>query len=267
VSRTHDAAPVTDLTGLTAGTLRFGRRVPHSHPQWWRAGVWMLGMQAYLALWFWAIVLFFAVAFVVLLSQVGEITISVFQFAAHGALWFPFSLMVTVAAVQITSHVGNGMTRRSFAQAALLTTAVVGLAYGLLMAVGLAVEGALYDRAGWPHLHVADTGPSGAVRAEPWNEGFLVSALTYAVRTAAGAVAGLLVGTAYYRLGALRGTLALPLAVLPALTSQDDLAAVVAEALGMTLPAYDLVNLAVVVLAALAFWQLVRNVPVAHSRS
>lgn len=263
MSRTHDAAPVTDLTGLTAGTLRFGRRASHSRPQWWRAGVWMLGMQAYLALWFWAIVLFFAVAFVVLLSRVGEISISIFQFAAHGALWFPFSLMVTVAAVQITSHVGNGMTRRSFAQAALLTTAVVGLAYGLLMAVGLAVEGALYDRAGWPHIHVADTGPSAAVRAE----GFLVSALTYAVRTAAGAVAGLLVGTAYYRLGALRGTLALPLAVLPALASQDDLAAVVAEALGMTLPAYDLVNLTVVVLAALAFWQLVRNVPVAHSRS
>lgn len=268
MSRTHDAAPVTDLTGLTAGTFRFGRRLPPGRPQWWRAAVWMLGMHTYLALWFWATILFLAVAAgVVVLNLVGTIGVSILQFAAHGALWYPFSLMITVAAVQLTSHVGNGMTRRSFARAAVLTTVVVGLVYGVLLAVGLAVEGALYDRAGWAHGHIANTGESGDVRSEPWNEHVLVSAATYAVRSAGGAVSGLLVGTAYYRLGALRGTLVLPLTVLPALAGQDDLADVVADALGVSLPVYDLVNLAVVALAALAFWRLIRNIPVAPPRS
>jgi len=269
VSRTQDVAPVTDLSALTAGTFKFGRRVPTSRPQWWRAGAWMLGMQTYLALWFWGVILVLAVAAVVVVSQVAEIGTSIFQFAAHGALWYPFSLMVTVVAVQLTSHVGNGMTRRSFAQATLLAAVYVAVLYGLAMAVGLAVEGALYVRAGWPHVHVASVGENAAAPGAPalWDDGFLVSAGTYAVRTAAGAVSGLLVGVAYYRLGALRGTLALPLTVLPALMSQDGLATVVAGNLGTSPAAYDLVNLAVVALAALAFWQLVRNVPVAPPRS
>lgn len=267
MSRTRDAAPVTDLASLTGGTFKLGRRLPYSRPQWWRAGAWMLGMHTYLALWFWAVVLCLAVVALVVLNQAGTVGVSVLQFAAHGALWYPFSLMITVAAAQITSHVGNGMTRRSFAQAALLAVVLVGLLYGVLTAVGLAVEGALYDRAGWPHAHVANTGESGDVRAVPWSEGVLVSAATYAVRSAGGAVAGLLVGTVYYRLGALRGTLALPLTVLPALAGQDDLADVVADALGLSLAAYDLLNLAVVALAALAFWRLVRTIPIAPPRS
>ncbi|WP_418607795.1 hypothetical protein [Georgenia sp. SUBG003] len=267
MSRTQDAAPVTDLGSLTAGSFRLGRRIAPDRPQWWRAGAWMLGMQTYLALWFWAVVLLLAVVAVVALGQADAVGMSVLQFGAHGALWYPFSLMITVSAVQLTSHVGNGMTRRSFVRACLLATAWVGLVYGLAMAVGLAVEGALYDRAGWPQVHVATTGDDAAVRVAPWDEGFAVSAVTYAVRTAGGAVAGLLVGTAYYRLGALRGTLALPLTVLPAVAGQDDLAHVVADSLGISLAAYDLVNLAVTALAALAFWRLVRNIPVAHQRS
>ena len=267
MSRTQDAAPVTDLASLTVGTFKLGRRLPPSRPQWWRAGAWMLGMQTYLALWFWAVVVGLAVAALVVLSQLAEIGTSVFQFAAHGALWYPFSLMITVSAVQITSHVGNGMSRRSFYRASLLTIGYVGLVYGLAMATGLAVEGALYDRAGWPHVHVTSVGESAVPRGGPWEEGFLVSAFTYAVRSAGGAVAGLLVGTAYYRLGALRGTVLLPLTVLPALAGQDDLASVVADALGLSLAAYDVVNLAVVALAALVLWRTIRRIPVAPPRS
>ncbi|MCK6210667.1 hypothetical protein KZX45_08955 [Georgenia sp. EYE_87] len=267
MSRTRDAAPVTDLTGLTGGSLRYGRRVPHSRPQWWRAASWMVRMHAYLGLWFWAIVLVVALTAAGVVSRVAQIEVSILQFAAHGALWFPFSLMITVVAVQLTAHVGNGMTRGSFVRAALLAAAATGLTYGSVLAVGLAVEGAIYDGVGWPHLHVATTGPGADDVVAPWSLGLPTSAFVYAVRTAGGAVAGLLVGITYYRLGGLRGTLLLPLTVLPAIVGQDDLAARAADAVGVSLPLYTLATLAVLALAAWAFSRLTRNAPVAHPRS
>lgn len=267
MSRTHDAEPVTDLSGLTSGTQRFGRRISHDRPQWWRAASWMMRMHAYLGLWFWGVVLALALVAALVLSRTVGIEVSILQFAAHGALWYPFSLMITVTVVHLTSHVGNGMTRRSFVRAALLTVVATGLAYGLVMAVGLAVEGALYDGVGWPHAHVATTGPDVRHVVAPWSLGLPATAFVYAVRTAGGAVAGLLVGMTYYRLGGLRGTLLLPLTVLPAIVSQDDLAARADDALGLSLPSYTLATLAVLALAAWAFWRLTRHAPLAHPRS
>ncbi|GAA4286709.1 hypothetical protein [Georgenia daeguensis] len=267
MSRTHDAAPVTDLTGLTAGSQRYGRRVSHRRPQWWRAAFWMVRTQAYLGLWFWAIVVVLALAATVVVSQVAQVEVSILQFAAHGALWFPFALMITVVAAQLTGHVGNGMTRRSFVRAALLAATATGLVYGLVIAVGLAVEGAIYDGVGWPHVHVATTGPGGDDVVAPWGLGLPTSAFVYAVRTAGSAVAGLLVGITYYRLGGLRGTLLLPLTVLPAVVGQDDLAARAADALGLSLPLYTFATLAVLALAAWVFGRLTRHAPLAHPRS
>lgn len=267
MSRTRDDAPVTDLTGLTAGSLRHGRRISHRRPQWWRAASWMVRMQAYLGLWFWAIVLVLALAAAVVVSRVGQVEISLLQFAAHGALWFPFALMITVVAVQLTGHVANGMTRRSFVRAALVAAAATGLGYGLVIALGLVVEGTIYDALGWPHVHVATTGPGGEDVVAPWSLGLPASTLVYAVRTFGGAVAGLLVGVTYYRLGGLRGTLLLPLTVLPAVVGQDDLAARTADAVGLSLPLYTLATLAVLALAAWAFHALTRHAPLAQPRS
>jgi hypothetical protein len=227
----------------------------------------MMRMHAYLGLWFWGVVLVLALLAALVLSRTVDIQVSILQFAAHGALWFPFSLMITVTVVHLSSHVGNGMTRRSFVRAALLTAGATGLAYGSVMAVGLAVEGAVYDGAGWPHEHIATTGPDARAVVAPWSLGLPASAFVYAVRTAGGAVAGLLVGMTYYRLGGLRGTLLLPLTVLPAIVSQDDLAARAADAVGLSLALYTLATLAVLALAAWAFSGLTRNAPVAPPRS
>lgn len=265
MNRVHE--PVTDLSGLTAGALVLGRRVGHHRPQWWRTASWMMRLHAYLGLWFWAVVLVLALTATLVLSQTVGIAVSVLQFAAHGALWFPFSLMITVTAAHLTSHVGNGMTRRSFVRGALLTAVVTGAVYGVLLTVGLAVEGAAYEALGWPHAHVATTGPGAERVVAPWSLGLPATAFVYAARTAGGAVAGLLVGITYYRLGGRRATLLLPLTVLPAVVGQEDLAGRAAGALGLSLPLYTLAALAVLAVAAWAFWLLTRTAPLARPRS
>ncbi|GAA4423348.1 hypothetical protein GCM10023169_18820 [Georgenia halophila] len=253
-----------DVTGMASGALRHGRRISTSRPQWRRATRWMLGMQLYLAAWFWLIAVIVIAAALFVLDRTVGVQLSYFQFVQHGALWFPFALMITVVAAMITPHVANGMTRRSFAVAVLVTAAVVAVLYGLLMAVGLEIEGAVYDSFGWPHAHVANAVDDATPMAEPWTQGFAVSALTYAVRTAAGAVAGMLVAITYYRYGGLRATLALPLTVAPALVSQDALANLLGDALSLSLPALSLLTLVAPLLAAAAFYRITRTVPIAQ---
>lgn len=258
-----------DLTGLTAGSMRLAGRPDPSLPQWWRAARWMLGMQLYLGVWFWGVIVFLWLAAVLILSRtpVG-VQISYLQFAVHGALWFPFAMMVTVVAAMLTVHVATGMTRRSFLRAAVLTAAAVGLAYGIILAAGLLAESAVYAAVGWEHAHVVKTGDDGPITAPaPWTGGFAVAALTYAVRTFSGAVAGLLVGITYYRFGGWRGTALLPLTVLPALLSQDALAGLLGSFLDLPTAGYSLLALVVPLVGTLAFARLTRSVPIATSRS
>src|SRR5699024_11769733 len=85
--------PTPAEKNLTRAARWAGRPDPRL-PQWWRTTRWMLTMHLYLALWFWTIVLLLAVAVVLVVAQLGEASVSIFQFATHGALWFPFALMI-----------------------------------------------------------------------------------------------------------------------------------------------------------------------------
>ncbi|MFC7405248.1 hypothetical protein [Georgenia alba] len=255
-SNTYEAAT------STAGTLRGARRVATTRPQWRRTLSWMLQMQLAMGRWFWlAVVLLWVAALVVVSLTPAGIELSMLQFAAHGALWFPFAMMITVAVAMITPHVAGGMTRRSFSIASLVSVGCVAAGNGLLLAVGLELEGVLYGALGWDHSHVANATDSAGVW-EPWNEGFGVSWLSYTSRTAGGAVSGLLVGATYYRYGGLRGTFALPLTVAPAILGQDYLAGVVGDAFDVSLLGLSLAALALPVLAGVAFHRMIRTVPV-----
>src|SRR5690625_2804435 len=151
-----DATTQAALSGTVGGASRWmGRANPH-RPQWRRTLRWLLGMQAYLGVFFWGIILLLEVLALLVASRFGPVQVSMFQFATHGALWFPFSMMIITSAAMITTHVAQGRTRRSFVQASLITAVVVAIVYGIIMTAGLALEGVVYDAFGWAQDHVAE---------------------------------------------------------------------------------------------------------------
>ncbi|SED84086.1 hypothetical protein [Ruania alba] len=252
----------SDITGLTGGAMRLAGRPNPALPQWWRTMRWMLGMQAYLAVWFWGVILVLEAAALLIFGRLDAVTMSYLQFAVHGTLWFPFAMMITITAAQLTVHVAAGMTRRSFAVAAVGTAAVMALGYGIVLAGGMVAEGALYQAMDWPHVHVANMETSGNGFLEPWTHGFATSAVMYAVRTFSGAVAGLLVGIGYYRYGPWRGTALLPLTALPALLGQDAIVDLLGGAVGWHPLTLALLGLVLPLLGALAYRRLTRSVPI-----
>lgn len=258
------------LAATTAGAYRWaGRPNPH-RPQWRRTLRWMLAMQALLGVWFWGVILVLEVIALLIAAQFGPVEVSMFQFATHGALWFPFSIMIITSAAVITTHVAQGRTRRSFIQAALLTVLVMALAYGLLMTAGLALEGVVYDAFGWTQAHVTEASTTTSSAVAPtalWREPVPVTLLGYALRTGGGAMAGLLVGVTYYRFGGWKGTGLLLVTGLPALAAQDAISGFLRAATDSALPLNALLSLVLLGLGALAYYLLTRNLPITNPRS
>lgn len=247
-------------TTLTSGGLLGHRGHPFRRgPQWLRATSWTLAAHLYLAAWFWAIAVVAVTIALVVVDRVGTVEVSIAQFAAQGATWFPFAIAIILTGSQIGVHVANGMTRRSFLRAALLSVLVSALVYALVMSTLLLVEGAVFDRMGWPHV------PDGEDRSA-WQDGFGPALLDYGLLFLAGQVSGLLVGITYYRFGGWWGTLLLPLTVAPVLLIQlagplvggsrtvGDI--VVPSAVGVA------IALALIGLAAYAFARVTRDVPI-----
>ncbi|WP_022916840.1 hypothetical protein [Ruania albidiflava] len=261
-----DATTQAALSGTVSGAGRwFGRPNPH-RPQWRRTLRWLLGMQAYLGLWFWAIILLLEVIAVTIAAQLGPVQVSMFQFATHGALWFPFSMMIIISAATITTHVAQGRTRRSFIQASLVTALVVAIVYGAIMTAGLALEGVVYDAFGWTQAHVSEA-VAGAEPSVPWREPVALTLLTYTTRTGGGAIAGLLVGVTYYRYRAWRGTALLLVTALPALAAQESISGLLREQVHNELLVTSLVSLVLIVLGAFAYHLLTRALPINLPRS
>ncbi len=179
-------------------------------PQWRRTLHHLLSSYVYvLTLWFWAVALPVVAIIVAVISQnVDQVTLSGVAFTHHGALWFPFSIAIIVSVTYLPIHVANGMTRTSFSQAAILVGLLVGVLNGLISTLALLLEEQIYHRLGWYH-----GGNSGEL--EVFHAGVLPYALGLVLLFTAGQCSGALVGITYYRLGALRGTLALPLTMLP----------------------------------------------------
>ncbi|WP_199423277.1 hypothetical protein [Actinotalea solisilvae] len=110
--------------------------------------------------------------------------------------WFAFSLLVGQVAAGTAPHVANGLTRRAYSRLIGLLALATAVAASVVWSLGLAVENSLTSR------DLPDLVP-------------LVA--EHAGATACYAVAGALVGAAYYRGGAWWGTLTLPLTVGPVL--------------------------------------------------
>lgn len=155
---------------------------------------------------YWAILLVVVVAVPFVVDAVGQVEMSIVAFARQSGIWFPFSVLIGVAATFPAVHVANGMTRRSYVRGALAAATVLALAFSVLMALALGAERAWYHAMGWGwRLQDGGFAPSGALEV-------LVS---YLVVYLVAYLSGLLVGTVYGAAGGWWGTLTLPLTAGP----------------------------------------------------
>lgn len=172
----------------------------------------LLAMLLYLALWFWAIAVVGIAVALVLADRFGDVGTSVVQFVRQGGIWFPFSLTVIIATTHLPIHVAAGMTRRSFATAALVASGVTATVYAAVLSLLLQAEHVLYERMGWVH-GLSDIGLSATLSGSAADLGRVF--VDYLLMFTTGMVSGLLVGIVYYRAGGWWGTLALPLTIGP----------------------------------------------------
>lgn len=180
-------------------------------PQWRSALTYLLSGYVYmLTLWFWAIALPVVALIMFLVAQnVDQVTSSGVAFTHHGALWFPFSIAIILSVTYLPIHVANGMTRRSFSQAALAVGVIVGVLNAAIATAALLVEREIYRGLDWVH------GGNDGSGIPVFDGGVWVYALGLAILFVAGQLSGSLIGIAYYRLGGIRGTVALPLCLVP----------------------------------------------------
>jgi hypothetical protein len=232
-----------------------------TYAPWLSVTRWLLRSQVAYAVGLWVTMVVATVVAVAVADAVATVEISVFQFARHGAMWSGFVLAIIIATTHLTVHVTSGLTRRDFVRATLCTGLTVALTFALLGAAGLQIERAVYEANGWGHTGVDGFDPAA---------GFGPALLTYVLSFASGQVGGLLVGVAYYRLGGLVGTLALPLTLAPIyLVGIGGIATgqYVPFSLGLPVLPAGLVGVAVLAVAAGAYHLLTRSVPVAQPRS
>lgn len=134
---------------------------------------------------------------------------SVWEHAGTPARWVLFVVGLMITAAALPTYVAHGVTRRAFTLAAAAGGALLAVLVALYLAAGYLAERAIltandrpYELAG-EHLF-AGVGQVPLVVAE-----YAAAGLGYLL-------SGWLVGAAYYRFGALRGTLAAPVGLLPA---------------------------------------------------
>lgn len=195
------------MTATITTTAPAARRVP----QWRSAFGYLLSAYVYmLTLWFWAIALPVIAVIIFIVSQnVEQVTSSGVAFSHHGALWFPFSIAIILSVTYLPIHVANGLTRRSFSQAALAVNVSVGLLNAVIATLALLVEREIYDGLGW--LHGGNDGQGIPI----FHGGVLTYGFGLFLLFTAGQISGSLIGIAYYRLGGWVGTIALPFGLLP----------------------------------------------------
>lgn len=176
-------------------------------PQWQRATRHLLRTELSLCGFLVVTLVALDLAATAVVSAAGTVSTSHWVFARYAIVWFPFSLMAIVAATHLPLHVASGLTRRAWVTTVGVVSAVMGAVYGLVLGVGMAVEGALYRAAGWPDAH-GDLNPFAGI---PLPE----TTLAAAAQSVAGHLSGALVTLAFYRWGWLAGILALPVTLAP----------------------------------------------------
>ncbi|MCC2319752.1 hypothetical protein [Cellulomonas xiejunii] len=165
-----------------------------------------------MAAWFWGL----AVAGVALATLVvwlvdGEVDQLIAVLALQGGIWFPFSQAIAISGTYLVAHVAAGMTRRTFARAALVVAVVTGFGYAVALGLLVLAERALHLALGWG----VRTATVGLPVGDPSVGDLLAALAALVVPFVLANVAGLLVGIVYQRLGGLWGTLTLPFTVGP----------------------------------------------------
>ncbi|MBD3778209.1 MAG: hypothetical protein IE923_02945 [Micrococcales bacterium] len=156
-----------------------------------------------------AIVVVVVVAVPLVVASVGHVEMSVVWFARQSGIWFPFSVLIGVAAAYPPVHVANGMTRRSYVRGALGAVVVIAAGLSVGMTAALLAERTWYRAMGW------DWG-----LVDGWfapSEGLVAVFVSYLATYLVAHLSGLLVGTVYAVGGGWWGTLTLPLTVGPVL--------------------------------------------------
>lgn len=233
---------------MTAGTAH--------RPTWLTATKRLVSAHAFVAGWFWAVVVLILVGAHILMSGVIPTRVVIAQYGTHGATWFPFSLAIIFVLAYLPVHVTSGMTRRSFIRANVATALLMGPTYGAGLALLAAVERAVFPAAPIPFDQEQVFGAHGL-----W--GLFVAQSLLAIT---GIICGLLVGITYYRFHPLAATLLLiptvgPVLVMVALTASD---APIQQWLGLPTGTGWAVGaaVAVIALATLAFHLATRTIPI-----
>lgn len=156
---------------------------------------------------YWGVVVVAVVAVPLVVDRFGDVEVSIVWLARQSGVWFPFSVLIGVAATYPAVHVASGMTRRAYVRGALLAAVVLGSAFALVMTLLLGAERAWYGAMGW-----------GWRLQDGWfapDEGFGTVLLAYVATFVVANLSGMLVGTVYGAAGGWWGTLTLPLTVGP----------------------------------------------------
>ena len=226
----------------------------------------LIGENWRIARWAWPAAALIAVAVGAVIAQFTPVTKSIWENAAQWPRWWLFAMAIALVTNYLPIVVTHGVTRRAAIRAVGVTSVLIGLGWAAFFVVGQVIEQFIYNRLGWPDEmdgpHLYDDGYDVLpMLAEYW-----LVFLSYLV-------AGALVGAIYYRFGAIRGTLLLPPALLPAvaieiLTSTGWLGAGLQDGLSIArpaVPALMITSVVVLSLAALAIQMVLRDVPI-HSK-
>jgi hypothetical protein len=148
---------------------------------------------------------------------IDPLNISIWEFAGQPLRWLMFASGV-VLGVAMPVVIAHGVTRRTFAAAATLFIGLVALAAAGYMTAGYLVERAAYAATDLPYTVGDDHLFTGVEQVH-------LLLAEYALAFAGYLTSGWLVAVCYYRLGPVRGTLCLPLTVLPLVAVEGSLIA------------------------------------------
>ena len=141
-------------------------------------------------------------------SLADQPTGSAWEYGSGPVRWvFIFGLVVTP--MVLPAYLAHGVTRRTFTWATTFAAGLLALFTSAFLAAGFLVERAVYTFLDAGH---ALDGPH--LFTDPVQVHLALA--EYALLTSGYFVSGWLVGSAYYRFGGWRGTLALPLTIAPA---------------------------------------------------
>lgn len=226
-------------------------------PRWLTASRHLITAYLLVSLWLWAIIVLALVFFHVLMSGIIPGRVLVAGFGTHPTTWFPFALGVIFVLAYLPVHVTSGGTRRAFVRAFLVTAALMGMLYAVVLVVLIYTERAIFGTI---------TDPS-AAPGSLVSESAIGMAGGQALMSITAIITGALVGMAYYRSGGLRGTVLLIPAVTPLLAVIVLVSGDASIRAFLSLPDSTAVtvaaSLAATVLAAVVFHLTTRHVPIA----